>query len=125
MPRNLIAVTAGVILSFVVSLAGSRLAWLWIIGNVDQSANKDAIVRLMILQTFGVVPAVAIIVGAFVAFIVQRALWWLGGISILPLLLYRSVAGAAANEVGLSLGYAVLAFAAAFLASRLKHQPQS
>ena len=122
--RNLTGIALGVVLSFVLSLIGSWLTRLWIIGNVDFSENKDAIVRLMLLQTFVLAPAVAIIVGAFVASIVQRPLWWLGGLSMLPLLVYGFVRGGSAIHIGLSGVYVLLALASAFLISRLKREPQ-
>ena len=81
MIRNSTGVVAGVLLSFVLSVVGARLTWLLIIGNVDRSENKDAIVNWMLANTFVVGPAVAIIVGAFVGFIAQRSAWWLGGVA--------------------------------------------
>ena len=118
--RNSIAVAAGVLLSLALSFAGSRLAWLLIVGNVDHSENKDAIVRWMLWQTFAVGPGVAIIVGAFVASIVRRSDWWLGGVAVLPLFIYGFIRGARGMEIVLSVAYFGLAFAAAFGVSRFK-----
>jgi hypothetical protein len=120
MIRNSIAVVTGVVLSFVLNFVGSRLVWFLIIGNVERSENKDAIVRWMLWQTFGVVPAVAIAVGAFVGFVVRRSAWWLGGAAVLPLFVYEIFRGVAGIEIVFSVGYVTLAFAAAFLVSRFK-----
>jgi len=120
MLRNSIAVVAGVFLSFTLNVAGSRLAWLLIIGNVDRSDNKDAIVRVMLWQTFFVVPAVSVVVGAVVASIVARSGWWLGGVATLPLFIYGFIRGAHGLETVLSVVYVGLAFAAAFVVSRFK-----
>ena len=120
MVRNSIAVVASVFLSFALNVAGSRLAWLLIIGNVDRSENKDAIVRLTLWETFGVVPVVAVVVGAFVGFIVHRSAWWLGGVAVLPLFVYGVVRGAAGPEIVLSVVYVALAFASALVVSRFK-----
>ena len=84
MLRNLLVVLTGALLSYVFALAGSRLAWLLIIGNVENSDNKGALVRLMIVQTFVVIPGIAIMVGVFVGVLVQRSRWWLGGVTFLP-----------------------------------------
>jgi hypothetical protein len=46
MLRNSVAVVGGALLSFALNIAGARLAWLLIIGNVDRSENRDAFVRL-------------------------------------------------------------------------------
>jgi hypothetical protein len=120
MLRNSIAVVAGVLLSFALSFAGSRLAWLLIIGNVDYSENKDAIVRWMLWLTFGVGPGVAIIVGAFVGFVVRRSGWWFGGVAVVPIFIYGFIRGARGVEIVLSVVYVGLAFVAAFVVSRFK-----
>ena len=120
MIRNSIAVVTGVVLSFVLNFAGSRLVWFLIIGNVERSENKDAIVRWMLWQSFGVVPAVAIAVGAFVGFVVRRSAWWLGGVAVLPLFVYGIFRGVAGIEIVFSVVYVTLAFAAAFVVSRFK-----
>ena len=75
MIRNSIGVVTGVVLSFVLNFVGSRLVWFLIIGNVERSENKDAIVRWMLWQTFGLLPAVATAVAAFVGFVVRRSAW--------------------------------------------------
>ena len=123
MLRNSIAVVASVLLSFALSFAGSRLAWLLIIGNVADSEDKDGIVRWMLWQTFAVVPGVAVVVGAFVASIVQRSGWWLGGIAVLPLFIYGFIRGARGIEIVLYVAYVGLGFAATFGVSRFKRKP--
>ena len=123
MIRNSTGVVAGVLLSFVLSVVGARLTWLLIIGNVDRSENKDAIVNWMLANTFVVGPAVAIIVGAFVGFIAQRSAWWLGGIAVLPLFIYGDILVADRIEIGSSVVFVALAFATAFVVSRFKRRP--
>src|SRR5512132_1223436 len=123
MRRNLIAIIVGVFLSFALAFAAVRLAWLLIVGNVDRSENKDALVRLMLVQTFAVTPGVAIIVGAVVALIARRSGWWLGGAAVIPWFIYGLVRGAPGIEIVLSVVYIALAFAAAFIVSRFK-QPR-
>jgi hypothetical protein len=95
------------------------LAWLLIIGNVERSENKDPILRVMLFQTFGVIPVVAIIVGAFVGSLVPRSGWWLGGVTLLPLFIYGLVRGASGVEVLLAVQL-LLALGAAFVVSRFK-----
>ena len=126
MIRDSIGVVAGVLLSIPLRIAASRLTRLLIIGNVDYSENKDAIVRLMLWLTFVVDPAVAIVVGAFVGFIARRSAWWLGGVAVLPLFIflqlfiYGDIRTADRIEIGSSVVYVALAFAAAFAVSRFK-----
>lgn len=48
---NSIAVVGGTLHSFALNIAGARLAWLLIIGNVGRSENKDAFVRLQLWQS--------------------------------------------------------------------------
>jgi hypothetical protein len=120
MLRNLIAISVGVVLSIALSLAGYRLVWLLIVGNVEHSANKDAIVRVMLWNMFVVVPAISVVVGGIVASIVRRSGWWLGGVAILPLFIYGFIRGAHGLEIVLSIVYMGLAFAAAFVVSRFK-----
>lgn len=65
-------------------------------------------------------PVVAVVVGAFVACLVRRSYWWLGGIAVLPLLIYGDIRAADRIEVGASVVYVALAFAAAFVVSCFK-----
>ena len=111
---------AGVLLSFALSVAGARLTWRLIIGNVGESENKHAIVNWMLANTFAVAPAVSIIVGGFVGFVVARSSWWLGGLAVLPLFIYGVIRGADRIESVLSVLYVALASAAAFVVSRFK-----
>jgi hypothetical protein len=120
MLRNLIAVVSGVLFSFPLRIAASRLAWLLIIGNVDHSQDKHAIVRLMLWLTFVVDPAVAILVGAFVSLIAQRSAWWFGGLAVLPLFIYPNIRDPDRVEIGSSVVYVALDFVSAFLVSRCK-----
>lgn len=50
MLRNLIALIAGVLLHYVLNIAGSRLAWLLIIGDVDRTKieYEDGVIRWML-----------------------------------------------------------------------------
>jgi uncharacterized membrane protein len=120
MLRKSIAVLGGAFLSFALNVAGSRLAWLLIIGNVDRSENKDAFVRLQLWQSFFVVPAVSVVVGSVVASIVPRSGWWLGGVGTLPFFMYGFIRGEHVLEIVLSVVYMGLAFAAAYVVSRFK-----
>ena len=119
MQRNLIALILGVLLSFLLPIAGARLAWILIVGNVDYSENKDALVRLMLVQRLGIAPAVSVVVSGFVAAIARRSGWWLGVIAVSPLILYGLIRGARALEIVFSVAYVLLAFATAFVVSRL------
>jgi hypothetical protein len=123
MLRNLIAVVAGVLFSFPLRIAASRLARLLIIGNIDHSQDKHAIVRLILWLTFVVDPVVAILVGAFASLIAQRSAWWLGGLAALPLFIYPNIRDLDRVEIGSSVVYVALAFAAAFVVSRCKRRP--
>ena len=120
MLRNSIAAVTGVLLSFALSVAGARITWLLIIGNVDRSENKDAIVNWMLANTFAVGPAVSIIVGGFVGFVASRSAWWLGGVAVFPLFIYGVIRGVDRIEIVLSVVYVGLAFAAAFVVWRFK-----
>jgi hypothetical protein len=120
MRRNLIAIALGAVLSFLLHLWGSRLAWRLMLGNVAHTDDKDAWVGYALFVTFVVVPGVSIITGAFVGLVVQRSLWWLGGIAVLPLFVYGFIRGAAGTELVLSIIDTALAFAAAFGVSRFK-----
>ncbi len=66
MLRKFIAVIAGVLLHYVLIIAGSRLAWLLIVGNLDRTKieYKDGVIRWMLWRTFAIDPAVAVVVGA-------------------------------------------------------------
>jgi len=90
------------------------------VGNVDRSKNKDAIVRVMLWQTFFVVPAVSVVIGGVLASIVHRSVWWLGGVAMLPLFIYGFVRGARGFEIVLSVAYVGVAFGAAYVVSRFK-----
>ena len=81
---------------------------------------KDAVINSMLWRTFAIDPAVAVVVGGSVAFIVRRAQWWLGGVATLPLLIYVSVRADGRIEIGSSVVYMILALGAAYLASRFK-----
>ena len=122
MLRNSIAIAAGVVLSIVLNVAGSRLAWLLIIGNLESSGNKDGIVRWMLWQTFFVFPVVSIVVGGVVASIVARSVWWLGGVATVPLFIYGFIQGAHGLQIVLSVIYIGLAFADAYVVSRFKRR---
>jgi hypothetical protein len=117
--RNFIGLIAGVLLHYPLIVASSRLAWLLIVGNVDRN-YKDAVIRWMLWRTFAIDPAVAVVVGAFVALLVGRSYWWLRGIATLPLLIYVCIREADKIEIGSSVVYTMLAFSAAFVVSRCK-----
>ena len=122
MLRHFTGLIAGVLLHYPLIIAGSRLAWLLIVGDVDSSKinYKDAVIRWMLWRTFAIDPAVAVVVGALVAFLVARSYWWLGGIATLPLLVYVCTRDADRIEIGSSLVYMILAFGAAFVVSRIR-----
>ena len=122
MLRNFIRLIAGVLLHYLLLIASTRLAWLLIVGNVDRAKieYKDSVIRWMLWRTFAIDPTVAVVVGAFVAFLVGRSYWWLGGVATLPLLIYVCIRGADWIEIGSSVVYMILAFGAAFVVSRFK-----
>src|SRR6185295_2764842 len=122
MLKNSVAIVSGVILSVVLNVAGSRLVWLLITGNVESSENKHAIVRAMLWQSLFVVPISSVVVGGVVAAIVARSAWWLGGIATVPLFVYGFRQGAHGVQIVLSVIYIGLAFAAAYGVSRFKRQ---
>jgi len=117
--RNSIALAAGVVLNLVLVVAGARLVWLLIIGNVETTENKDAIVRVMLWESLFVVPVASVVVGGVVASVVARSAWWLGGVAILPLFIYGLIT-AHGRHVVLFVVYIAVAFAAAYIVSRLK-----
>ena len=121
MLRNLLIVVAGSVLSFVLAFAGSQAAWVFIVGG-GASTNKEAIVRFMLVQTFAVNPGTAIIVGVFIASLVQRSRWWLGGITLLPLAVDGLIQGAVGIESSFCLANIALATLAAFVVSRSKRK---
>jgi hypothetical protein len=122
MLRDFIAVVAGIILSLALTFIGARLTWLLIVGNVNVSEDKDAIVRVFLWQVFLVAPAVSLITGSVVASIVRRPQWWLGGIAILPLYIYGFIgrAHSVEREIFSVVMYIGIAFASAFVVSRFK-----
>jgi hypothetical protein len=117
--RNFIGLIAGVLLHYLLLISSSRLAWLLIVERRNM-VYKDAVINWMLWRTFAVDPAVAVVVGGSVAFIVRRAQWWLGGVATLPLLIYVSVRADDRIEIGLSVVYMILALGAAYLVSRFK-----
>jgi hypothetical protein len=120
MARNIVAVIAGVFLTFLLTIAGGWLAWVLIVGNVNASENKDAIVRVTLWQMFCVVPLICVAVGGVVASIARRSAWLLGGVAVLPIFVYGLIRGAHVVEIALFIAYVGLAFAAAFAVSRFK-----
>jgi hypothetical protein len=123
--KDIGALVIGVLVSFVIALAGSALLWLFLIGRTRTSSNKDALVNLMILQALVVNPLMSILVGVFVAWFAQRAAWWLAGLSLLPLLIYGVLrAESRPAEILLSIVYLLLGLASAFGASRLKSKSE-
>jgi hypothetical protein len=120
--RNCIGLIAGVLLHYPLIIANSRLAWLLIVGDVDSTKinYKDAVIRWMLWRTFATDPAVAVVVGVLVAFLVRRSYWWLGGIATLPLLVYVCIRDADRIEIGSSVVYMILAFGAAFVVSLIR-----
>ena len=120
MLRNLIGFIGGVLLHYLLLVGSSRLAWLLIVGNRTGIAYKDGVIRWMLWRTFAIDPVVAVVVGVFVACVVRRAYWWLGGVATLPLLIYVCVRGADRIEIGASVVYMILALGAAYLVSRFK-----
>jgi len=117
--RNFIGLIAGVLLHYLLLISSSRLAWLLIVER-RHMVYKDAVINWMLWRTFAIDPAVAVVVGGSVAFIVRRAQWWLGGIATLPLLIYVSVRADDRIEIGSSVVYMILALGAAYLVSRFK-----
>ena len=122
MLRNFIGLIVGVFFHYLLIISSSRLGWLLIVGNVDRTKieYKDGVIRWMLWRTFAIDPAVAVVVGAFVAFLVGRSYWWLGGIATLPLLIYVCIRGEDRIEIASSVVYVTLAFGAAFVVSRFK-----
>jgi hypothetical protein len=117
--RNFIGLIAGVLLHYLLLISSSRLAWLLIVERRNM-VYKDAVINWMLWRTFAIDPAVAVVVGGSVAFIVSRAQWWLGGVATLPLLIYVSVRADDRIEIGSSVVYMILALGAAYLVSRFK-----
>jgi len=122
MLRNFISFVAGVLLHYLLILGSSRLAWLLIVGDVGRTkiAYKDRVVDWMLWRTFAIDPAAAVVAGVFVACVVRRSYWWLGGIATLPVLIYVCGRDADRIETGSSVVYMILAFGAAFVVSRFK-----
>jgi hypothetical protein len=119
MLRNLIISVIGAILGFVLVFGGSYAAWVFFVGS-GPSTNKAGLERFMVMQAFVIIPAAAIITAVFVASLVSRSYWWLGGVSLLPLFVYGYIRGEARAEVVLSILYLLLATGAAFIVSRFK-----
>jgi hypothetical protein len=122
MQRDFFGLIAGIFLHYLLIIASSRLAWLLIVGNVDPAKieYKDGVIRWMLWRTLAIDPAVAVVVGAFVAFVVGRSHWWFGGIATSPLMIYLWIRGADRIEIGSCVVYMILAFGAAFVVSRFK-----
>ena len=123
MLRNVIAVVAGVITSFCLTVGGALLAWHLLVG--DYSTNKDALERFMVIQAFVLIPGTAFLVAGFVSWVVRRDNWWLGSISLLPLFVYGYIRGGLGREFLLSVVFLMLATIAAFVISRFKPSPRS
>ena len=121
MLRNFIGFVSGVLLSYVLFIGGARLGWLLIVDNVDRTSDKDDLVSVMLWNTF-CVPAVSVLVGGIVALIVARSGWWVGGVAVLPLIIYGLIRGAERPEIFFSVVSVILAFAAAFIVSRFKRR---
>jgi hypothetical protein len=120
--RDFFGLIAGVLLHYLLIIAGSRLAWLLIVGGSDPAKieYKEGVIRWMLWRTLAIDPAVAVVVGVFVAFVVRRSHWWFGGVATSPLLIYLWIRGADRIEIGSCVVYMVLAFGAAFVVSRFK-----
>ena len=122
MIRNFLGLTAGVLLHYLLIIASSRLAWLLIVGNGSPTKieYKDGVIRWMLWRTFAIDPAGAVVVGAFVACLLRRPYWWVGGVSTLPLFIYAFVRDPDRIEIGSSVVCAILAFVSALAVSRFK-----
>jgi hypothetical protein len=121
--RNLVAVVAGVILSAILNFLGWRLLWLLLIGDLQTNENRDAIVSAVSAQIFLVVPLTCLVVGGFVASIVRRPVWLLGGVAVLPILFgYVFMLGAHRLGILLLIAYVLLTFTGAFVVSRFKQR---
>ena len=118
MGRNLIVVALGALLSFALAFGGWRLAL--IVGSSSTAAPMDAAVSVAAVWAYAVAPLVFIVGAGAVASMVSRSLWWLGGVTLLPLLIYGLTRPGAIAFLPLMVGYIALAFAAAFLVSRFK-----
>ena len=117
--RNSIPVALGIPLSFALAFGGWRLSFL-IVGPSSTAAPMDAVGWRAALWAYVVAPMVFIVLAAAVALIVARSLWWLGGVTLLPLLIYGLTRPGGIFFIPLFVAYIALAFAAALLASRLK-----
>lgn len=120
MLRNLIALITGVLLSFLLTVLGGRLAFLIVVGNAEYTENKDSIVTLMLIHHLVLFPALSVVVGGAVAGITRRSSWWLGGVAVLPLLVYAFILNGGYRQVVPFIIYLGLAFIAAFVTSRFK-----
>jgi len=120
--RNFIGLIAGVLLHYPLIVASSRLAWLLIVGKLDLTKinYNDAVFRWMLWRTFAIDPAVAVVVGAFVAFLAGRSYWCSVASQPWRLLIYVCIREADRIEIGSSVAYTILAFGAAFVVSRFK-----
>ncbi len=123
MLRNCIAVVAGTLLNFVLSVGGTYLNGFVTLRNVGNLTQKEILTRLVLWQTVVVGPAVAVIVGVFVASLVQKRFWWLTAGAFLTPLVYRLVTDIhdlGPLEIGLFTSYVALACVTAFVVSRFK-----
>lgn len=125
MLRNAVSVFAGVLLHYLLILASSRLAWHLIVSDIDSTTigYKEGVVEWMLWRTLAIDPAAAVVVAVFVACVVQRSYWWLGGIATIPVIIYVCCSGVDRIEIGASAVYLILAFVAAFVVSRFKRWP--
>src|SRR5690242_15266393 len=126
MLRNCIATVASALLLFVLSFAGTELMAFPVLRNVGGLTDQQLLMRLTPWETLVVGPGVALIVGAFFAWLVQRRFWWLAGVAFVPALIYglvTSIHDVGALEIILFAGDVTLACLAAYVISRFK-QPR-
>ena len=120
---NLFIWAGGTILSFLLLFGGAWVAVQIIIrSHYFGTNNKDKLISFFLIQSFILLPGVAVVVGLIVGYLRQEA-WWLVGISLLPVLLYNLSKGEwSGGETMLNVVYLMLGLISAFAISRLQRR---
>jgi hypothetical protein len=111
-----------IVLSFALLFGGAWLAAQIIIRNpYFGTNNKDQLISFFLIQSFIILPGVAVVVGIVLGYFLHRGTLWLAGISLLPLLIYDLSKGEwRGADIVLNLIYLMLGVLSAFAISKLR-----
>ncbi|HZE71287.1 MAG TPA: hypothetical protein VE135_17395 [Pyrinomonadaceae bacterium] len=121
---NLFVCAGGIILSFVIFLCGAWVTLQIISRNpYFGTNNKDQLISFLLIRAFILLPGVAVVVGMFVGYFIQKGAWCWVVISLLPLLIYDLEKGQLSGmEIVLRIIYLTLGLISAVGISKLRRR---